>query len=96
MENRLAPANVDAGDLPSGFSIADPSGTSASAEQDSQALQRQAQKDAILQQALTPDALERLRRIKVRNPLSFLSLRYIFMQNGTCLQHFLNVSTVAC
>ncbi|KAI2505883.1 hypothetical protein MHU86_8579 [Fragilaria crotonensis] len=65
MENRLAPANVDAGDLPSGFSIADPSGTSVSAEQDSQALQRQAQKDAILQQALTPDALERLRRIKL-------------------------------
>ena len=74
MENRLAPANVDAGDLPSGFSIADPSGTTVSGEQDSQAQQRQAQKDAILQQALTPDALERLRRIKVK--ILRLSVRF--------------------
>ena len=68
MDNRLAPANVDASDLPSGFSIADPNGAGGSVEQEGQAQQRQAQKDAILQQALTPDALERLRRIKVRNP----------------------------
>jgi DNA-binding TFAR19-related protein (PDSD5 family) len=66
MDNhRLAPANVDANDLPTGFSTTDPSGSSASAENDGQAQQRQMQKDAILQQALTPEALERLRRIKV-------------------------------
>ena len=67
MDNRLAPANVDAGDLPSGFSTTDPNGSSAAAAgQDNQGQQRQAQKDGILEQALTPDALERLRRIKVR------------------------------
>ena len=70
MDSRLEPANVDAGDLPTGFSATDPSGSSASTEKDVQAQQLQVQKDAILQQALTPEALERLRRIKVSSMCS--------------------------
>jgi programmed cell death protein 5 len=63
MDN-LAPANVDPSELPSGFTTGNPTG-GASAEQQNQAQQRKAQRDAILEQALTPDALERLKRIKV-------------------------------
>lgn len=63
MDN-LAPANVDPGELPDGFTSADPnaaaSGAGANADQG-----KEDQKQAVLQQALTPDALARLRRIKV-------------------------------
>jgi len=61
MDNCLAPTDLDT-DIPRGFSTM-PSGLSA-ADKDVQALQLQ-QKDAVLQQALTPEALERLKRIKV-------------------------------
>ena len=90
MENRLTPANVDAEDLPSGFSIADPHGAAASSEQDSEAQQRQAQKEAILQQALTPDALERLRRVKVSNLFRLLSIFDDFPKSSmspSCISH---------
>lgn len=60
----MAPANVDPSELPSGFTTGDPS--AALNDQQAAASQREAQKNSILEQALTPDALQRLRRIKVR------------------------------
>lgn len=67
MDN-LAPAKVDPGELPDGFTSADPNGGSASgaaAGANAEAQGKEEQKQAVLQQALTPDALARLRRIKV-------------------------------
>ena len=61
--NNLAPANVSQEELPSGFT------TSASPQDSKQteaAAQQKAQKQNILAQALTPEALARLNRIKVR------------------------------
>ena len=63
MNGQMAPAKVDPNELPSGFTAGDPSG--ATNEQQAAAAQRQAQKESILEQALTPEALQRLRRIKV-------------------------------
>jgi programmed cell death protein 5 len=65
MDN-LAPAQLAANELPDGFTAADPQGGAGggaagggnSSEQDDQ-------KMAILQQTLTPEALARLRRIKL-------------------------------
>ena len=69
----LMPARVDATNLPDGFTTTGPKGAHSQAESDIEVQQRQAEKEAILQQALTPDALERLRRIKVRYFLSITS-----------------------
>jgi programmed cell death protein 5 len=59
MEN-LQPADIDPSELPEGFSRGPASGNTGDA-----ASQQDEQKQAILQQALTPDALARLRRIKL-------------------------------
>mmetsp|Transcript_32366 Transcript_32366/g.47193 ORF Transcript_32366/g.47193 Transcript_32366/m.47193 type:complete len:216 (-) Transcript_32366:104-751(-) len=58
---------VDPSEIPEGFTTAAGNGAAggAAAEKQSEAQQRQAQRDAILEQALTPDALARLRRIKL-------------------------------
>ena len=65
MDN-LAPANIDPNDLPAGFQAAAPSGGgSGNNHGASQAAAEDEQRLAILQQALTPEALARLRRIKL-------------------------------
>jgi hypothetical protein len=69
----LLPTTVDAASIPDGFTAADPKGSHSQSEADIEAQQRQAEKEAILQQALTSDALERLRRIKVRHYLASAS-----------------------
>ena len=66
LPNNIYSAGVSASEIPDGFSLAGggggggPSDTAAE-----QAKQRQAQREAILEQAMTPDALARLRRVKV-------------------------------
>lgn len=68
MDN-ITPANIDPKelDLPDGFTSADPNATGGeSAGGKSETQGKEEQKQAILQQALTPDALARLRRIKAR------------------------------
>ncbi|KAL7540905.1 hypothetical protein ACHAXR_011347 [Thalassiosira sp. AJA248-18] len=69
MPSNIGPADVAASDLPDGFSLAGPGGgagggggSSAAADQSAQ---RDAQRQAILEQAMTPDALARLRRVKL-------------------------------
>ena len=64
--NNVAPANVGADELPDGFSLGSGpgSGGGSSAAAD-QSAQRDAQRQAILEQAMTADALARLRRVKV-------------------------------
>lgn len=64
MDN-LAPAKVDPRDLPDGFVSADPNGAPSAPSGNAEAQGQEEQKQAILQQALEPDALARLRRIKV-------------------------------
>jgi len=59
--------DVAPSEIPDGFSMAGPGGAAgggggAAADQ---AAQRDAQRQSILQQAMTPDALARLRRLKV-------------------------------
>ena len=70
--NNLQPvSSIDPSDLPEGFTTSDsPLGAPSSSKNENAAVaQRQqemeAQKQAILEQALTPDALARLRRIKL-------------------------------
>mmetsp|Transcript_22363 Transcript_22363/g.33041 ORF Transcript_22363/g.33041 Transcript_22363/m.33041 type:complete len:133 (-) Transcript_22363:124-522(-) len=63
MNNNLAPVSVNDDEIPSGFTAANP-GASAQGQQNEDQ-QRQAQKEAVLEQALTPEALARLRRIKL-------------------------------
>ena len=56
-------------DVPEGFSTIDPTSSSPQNNaQQQQQQQKQAQRQAILEQALTPEALERLRRIKLVKP----------------------------
>lgn len=67
MDN-LAPANLAPGEIPDGFTSADPNhqgGGASTSAASAEAQGKEEQKQAILQQALTPDALARLRRIKV-------------------------------
>lgn len=65
MDN-LQPSNIDPSDLPQGFSAQDPSGAGAgSSGGAAEKQQENAQKQGILEQALTPEALARLRRIKL-------------------------------
>ena len=75
MDGTKISTEVSADEIPEGFTAADPSnldaaaagggGASAAA---AQAEAAEAQREAILQQALTPDALARLRRIKLVKP----------------------------
>jgi programmed cell death protein 5 len=64
MDN-LAPVNPD--ELPDGYSVADPNAAAGGNNQQksSEGQQKEQQKQAVLEQALTTDALARLRRIKV-------------------------------
>jgi programmed cell death protein 5 len=64
MDN-LAPANVKPEELPAGFSADPNAAAAASSGANAEAQGKEEQKQAILQQALAPDALARLRRIKV-------------------------------
>lgn len=68
MEN-LTPATIDPSELPQGFQAAAPSqgggGPAADPQHQQQAAAAEEQRLAILQQALTADALARLRRIKL-------------------------------
>jgi programmed cell death protein 5 len=68
--NNLQPvSNINPDELPEGFSTMDPNSKQSSAsnapQQQQQQQQQEEQKHAILQQALTPEALERLGRIKL-------------------------------
>ncbi|KAL7468306.1 hypothetical protein ACHAXS_008540 [Conticribra weissflogii] len=74
MNNNLVPTNVsDAiapSEIPDGFTAVDPTTGASSAgggpsPSDAAAAQREAQRQAILERAMTPDALARLRRIKL-------------------------------
>ncbi|EED95275.1 predicted protein [Thalassiosira pseudonana CCMP1335] len=58
---------VAASEIPDGFFLADPSGgpKQPSSTASDQAAQRDAQRQAVLEQAMTPDALARLRRVKL-------------------------------
>jgi programmed cell death protein 5 len=66
MDN-IAQVSFDPKDLPDGFTSADPNAGPEVGRSDD-AKGKEEQKQAILQQALMPDALARLRRIKVRCP----------------------------
>jgi programmed cell death protein 5 len=77
MEGTKISTEVSADEIPEGFTAADPNnpdaasaagGGGASAAAAAQAEAAQAQRDAILAQALTPEALARLRRIKLVKP----------------------------
>eukprot|EP00586_Coscinodiscus_wailesii_P023179 CAMPEP_0172509710 /NCGR_PEP_ID=MMETSP1066-20121228/222328_1 /TAXON_ID=671091 /ORGANISM="Coscinodiscus wailesii, Strain CCMP2513" /LENGTH=141 /DNA_ID=CAMNT_0013288323 /DNA_START=194 /DNA_END=619 /DNA_ORIENTATION=+ len=62
---------IDPSQIPEGFSAVDPSAPAGAASQQSQMPQKaeaEARKQAILEQALTIEALERLRRIKLVKP----------------------------
>jgi hypothetical protein len=72
LPNNISSAGVSASEIPDGFSLAGPNNSSGggggggpSDTAAEQAKQRQAQREAILEQAMTPDALARLRRVKV-------------------------------
>jgi programmed cell death protein 5 len=60
--NNLQPADIDPSELPEGFSAAAASGGTEAASKQAAA---EEQRQAILEQVLTPDALARLRRIKL-------------------------------
>jgi programmed cell death protein 5 len=61
----LEPGVIDPNDLPEGFKTQDPHGGGSSNNASAQKQQMQEQHQAVLQQALTPDALARLNRIKI-------------------------------
>jgi len=75
MDSKIS-TEVSAEEIPEGFTAADPNNSSAAAAGGggggggaaAQAEAAEAQREAILQQALTPDALARLRRIKLVKP----------------------------
>lgn len=65
--SNIPSSDIAPGEIPDGFSLADPTGHAAGApKQNEAAAQRDAQRQAILEQAMTHDALARLRRVKVR------------------------------
>ena len=60
--------SVNVNEIPDGFSATDPTGSAQPGASDAQTAKRQeqkAQKESILEQVLTPEALTRLRRIKL-------------------------------
>mmetsp|Transcript_13682 Transcript_13682/g.37820 ORF Transcript_13682/g.37820 Transcript_13682/m.37820 type:complete len:135 (-) Transcript_13682:222-626(-) len=64
----MEPAKISPQDIPDGFKAQDPHNGAAGGDAANAAAQKQAmeeQKQAVLQQALTPDALARLNRIKL-------------------------------
>ena len=61
MEN-LAPTTIQPNEIPEGFTAATSSTTDSSASDRDR--ERELQREAILEAALTPEALERLKRIK--------------------------------
>lgn len=70
--SNIAPADVVPSELPDGFTLAGPGGAAGgggggagSNSAADQAAQRDAHRQAILEQAMTPEALARLRRVKV-------------------------------
>ena len=79
------PANVAPSEIPDGFSLADPTGHAAAgaSKQNNAAVQRDAQRQAILEQAMTPDALARLRRVKVCLYLQLLG--YVLTYEHRCM-----------
>lgn len=63
-------SDIAPSEIPEGFTFADPTGSAAgggapSPSSNDAAAQREAQRQAILEQAMTPEALARLRRVKV-------------------------------
>ena len=69
--NFQAVSDLDPSQVPEGFSIADPNNPSASSTQSSStngSSPEEQQRLAVLSQALTPEALERLNRIKLVKP----------------------------
>jgi programmed cell death protein 5 len=71
MDNMEA-SSINPNDMPAGFSSVDPTGAANASQQGGKGgasqQQQTEQKEAILQQALTPEALARLRRIKLVKP----------------------------
>jgi programmed cell death protein 5 len=68
MEN-LAPANIQPDELPDGFTtISSVTGGKSSSNADSNSKERELQREALLEAALTSEALERLKRIKLVKP----------------------------
>jgi len=70
MDGSNISANVTADEIPEGFTSADPNRAAGAsggpgADSQSKAQAAEAQKQAILEQAMTPEALARLRRIKL-------------------------------
>ena len=61
--DHLQPASIDPSDLPEGFSTG--GGAGGNSEAASKQAAAEEQRQAILEQVLTPDALARLRRIKL-------------------------------
>ena len=70
MDNLQPVSHLDPKDVPEGFSVTDPNAAPGAAAQPQGASAADAaqQKQAILEQALTPDALARLNRIKLVKP----------------------------
>ena len=62
MPSNIAPADIDASELPSGYTLATGAGSGQQTPAQEQAVQ---QRQAVLEQAMTPEALARLRRVKV-------------------------------
>jgi programmed cell death protein 5 len=61
----MDPSPIDPEQIPEGFSTSDPNGASNASQNQAESQQVELHKQAILEQALMPDALERLRRIKL-------------------------------
>ena len=81
MPGNIAPADVDASELPDGFSLAQGAGggaTGGGGGPSDQAAQRDAQRQSILEQAMTPEALARLRRVKVSH-IHLLVFIFVFV-----------------
>jgi len=64
LPGNIAPADISASEVPDGFSLGPGAGGGGGGVSD-QVAQKAAQRESILQQAMTADALARLRRVKV-------------------------------
>lgn len=65
--------NLDPNEIPEGFTATDPN-SSSNDQKKAQQAQEEAQRQSILEQALTPEAAERLRRVKLVKPDRVASL----------------------